>query len=220
MALGRCRVVDAAMGRLSGTTSQPSLNTLASAAFTARTGLSRAAQGSWHGAHYRRSNRPPGAEREVYRHEMPGGQYTNLYQQAAALGIEGRWGEVCRMYAEVNRLFGDIVKVTPTSKVVGDMALFMVANNLTPDEVLHGKRELAFPESVVEFFEGKLVQPVGGFPRQLQQRVLKLCSRSRSPPRPAPPRGPGRRAGQARPGPQASDRRSLTRDSSHLSARQ
>ena len=85
---------------------------------------------------------------------MPGGQYTNLFQQPQALGTEARWGECCRTYAEVNRMFGDIVKVTPTSKVVGDMALFMVANNLTPEDVLHGERELAFPDSVVEFFEG------------------------------------------------------------------
>ena len=167
-------IVDAAMGPLSGMTSQPSLNTLVECLrFTERdTGmdfddsaddrrlLGRGAPllsavriaASW----------PPSAE--VYRHEMPGGQYTNLYQQAQASGVEARWSGVCRMYAEVNRLFGDIVKVTPTSKVVGDMALFMVANNLTPEEVESGKRELAFPESVVEFFEGKLGQPVGGFP--------------------------------------------------------
>jgi pyruvate carboxylase len=110
---------------------------------------------------------------ETYRHEMPGGQSTNLFQQAQAIGVEARWPEVCRMYAEVNRLLGDIIKVTPTSKVVGDMALFMVANNLTPEDITAGKRELAFPESVVEFFEGKLGQPVGGFPRALQERVLK-----------------------------------------------
>src|SRR5947207_10946572 len=110
---------------------------------------------------------------DVYRNEMPGGKYTNLYQQAAALGLAGRWHEVCRAYAEVNRLFGDIVKVTPTSKVVGDMALFMAGNNLTPGEVLDGDRELSFPESVVEFFEGRLGQPPGGFPRRLQERVLR-----------------------------------------------
>src|SRR5260370_2569892 len=104
---------------------------------------------------------------------MPGGQYTNLYQQAQALGLEGRWPEVCRMYAEVNQMFGDIIKVTPTSKVVGDMALFMVGNNLTPQDVLEGQRELAFPESVVEFFEGRLGQPPGGFPEKLQKRVLR-----------------------------------------------
>jgi pyruvate carboxylase len=104
---------------------------------------------------------------------MPGGQYTNLFQQAQALGVADRWHEVCRMYAEVNRMFGDIVKVTPTSKVVGDMALFMVANNLKAEDVLDGQRELAFPESVVEFFEGRLGQPVGGFPKALQKRVLR-----------------------------------------------
>jgi pyruvate carboxylase len=109
----------------------------------------------------------------VYEHEMPGGQYTNLYQQAQALGLEQRWHDICRMYADVNRLFGDIIKVTPTSKVVGDMALFMVGNNLTANDVLEGEHELAFPESVVEFFEGRLGQPPGGFPKKLQQRVLR-----------------------------------------------
>jgi pyruvate carboxylase len=110
---------------------------------------------------------------DVYRHEMPGGQATNLFQQAAALGLGKRWPEVCRRYADVNRLFGDVIKVTPTSKVVGDMALFMVGNNLTPEDVATGTRELAFPESVVEFFEGRLGQPPGGFPPALQQRVLR-----------------------------------------------
>jgi pyruvate carboxylase len=104
---------------------------------------------------------------------MPGGQYANLYQQAHSLGIGERWHEVGKTYAAVNRLFGDIVKVTPTSKVVGDMALFMLANNLTPEDVLDPKRDVAFPESVVEFFEGKLGQPPGGFPKDLQARVLR-----------------------------------------------
>jgi pyruvate carboxylase len=109
----------------------------------------------------------------VYRNEMPGGQYTNLYQQAQALGLDSRWHEICRVYAEVNQLFGDIVKVTPTSKVVGDMALFMVGNNLTAKDVLEGKRELSFPESVVELFEGRLGPPPGGFPEKLRSRVLR-----------------------------------------------
>ena len=175
-------IVDAAFAPLSGMTSQANLNTLVECLrFTERdTGmdfdkLQQTAQ-YWDGV--RRFYLPFesgqfSSSAEVYRHEMPGGQYTNLYQQAQGLGVEARWPECCRMYAEVNRLFGDIVKVTPTSKVVGDMALFMVANNLTPAEVLDGKRELAFPESVVELFEGKLGQPVGGFPAKLQQRVLK-----------------------------------------------
>ncbi|HZZ80960.1 MAG TPA: pyruvate carboxylase subunit B, partial [Gemmataceae bacterium] len=175
-------IVDAAFGPISGMTSQANLNTLVECLrFTKRdTGmdfdtLHETAQ-YWGGV--RKFYLPfesgqLASSAEVYRHEMPGGQYTNLYQQAQALGIESRWDECCRMYAEVNRIFGDIVKVTPTSKVVGDMALFMVANNLTPEEVVDGKRELAFPESVVDFFEGKLGQPVGGFPKKLQKRVLK-----------------------------------------------
>ena len=115
--------------------------------------------------------RSPAAD--LYELEMPGGQYTNLFQQAKALGLAARWHEVCKAYTQVNQLFGDIIKVTPSSKVVGDMALFVVANNLTPDDVLDPARELAFPESVVEFFEGRLGQPPGGFPPALQARVLK-----------------------------------------------
>src|SRR4029077_20463108 len=110
---------------------------------------------------------------EVYAYEMPGGQYTNLFQQAKALGLASRWVEVCKAYSQVNFLFGDIIKVTPSSKVVGDMALFLVANNLTPEDTLDPGRELAFPESVVEFFQGRLGQPPGGFPPELQARVLK-----------------------------------------------
>src|SRR5690606_26009799 len=86
---------------------------------------------------------------DVYRHEMPGGQYTNLREQARAMGLDHRWPEVARAYADVNRLFGDIVKVTPTSKVVGDLAIFMVANDLDPDDVADPARDIAFPESVV-----------------------------------------------------------------------
>jgi len=110
---------------------------------------------------------------DVYLNEMPGGQYTNLFQQAKAVGLGDRWREVCQMYTEVNQMFGDIVKVTPTSKVVGDMALFMVGNSLTRDDVENGSRELSYPESVVEFFEGRLGEPVGGFPKQLQTKILK-----------------------------------------------
>jgi pyruvate carboxylase len=175
-------VVDAAMAPLSGNTSQPNLNTLVEMLrFSPRdTGLDYdkldATANYWEAV---RPNYLPfdsfqlASSAEVYRHEMPGGQYTNLFQQAKALGLAARWPEVRRMYAEVNRLFGDIVKVTPTSKVVGDMALFMVGNNLTPADVLEGDRELAFPESVVEFLEGRLGQPPGGFPRALQKRVLR-----------------------------------------------
>jgi pyruvate carboxylase len=175
-------IVDAAMGPFSGMTSQPNLNTLVEALrFTPRdTGLSfeRLQQTARYWEAVRRyypyfESGQLAASADVYQHEMPGGQYTNLYQQAAALGLAERWTDVCRMYAEVNKMFGDIVKVTPTSKVVGDMALFMVANNLSPDDVLKPGRELSFPASVVELFEGKLGQPYGGFPQPLQRTVLR-----------------------------------------------
>jgi pyruvate carboxylase len=175
-------VVDCAMAPFAGMTSQPSLNTLVEALrFTDRdTGLDfdrlQATADYWEAVrcYYRPfDSGQVAASAEVYRHEMPGGQYTNLQQQAQAVGLGDRWHEVCRMYAEVNQLFGDIIKVTPTSKVVGDMALFLVANNLTPADVVEGTRELAFPESVVEFFEGKLGQQPGGFPEAVQRRVLR-----------------------------------------------
>jgi pyruvate carboxylase len=175
-------IADAAMAPFSGMTSQPSLNTLVEVLrFTPRdTGLAyeplQATADYWEAVrrfYWPFESGQLAASADVYRHEMPGGQSTNLYQQAQALGLAGRWPEVCRAYAEVNRLFGDIIKVTPTSKVVGDMALFMVANNLTAADVLEDKRDLAFPESVVEFFEGRLGQPPGGFPKALQKRILR-----------------------------------------------
>ncbi|MFO7303953.1 MAG: pyruvate carboxylase [Gammaproteobacteria bacterium] len=111
---------------------------------------------------------------EVYVHGMPGGQFTNLREQARALGIDdARWPEVAQAYARVNEMFGDIVKVTPTSKVVGDMALMMVTSGLTVEQVLDPDTEIAFPESVVSFFRGELGQPYGGFPKALQKKVLK-----------------------------------------------
>jgi pyruvate carboxylase len=110
---------------------------------------------------------------EVYEHEMPGGQYTNLRQQAQAIGIAERWPEVARAYAEVNDMLGDIIKVTPTSKAVGDLAVMMVTNDLTAQDVLDPERDIAFPESIVEYFHGDVGQPPGGFPEQLQRKVLK-----------------------------------------------
>lgn len=110
---------------------------------------------------------------EVYQHEMPGGQYSNLQQQAKAVGLGDRWDEVKQMYSRVNKMFGDIVKVTPSSKVVGDMALFMVQNDLTEEQVLERGMTIDFPDSVVEFFEGYLGQPEGGFPKELQKVILK-----------------------------------------------
>ena len=110
---------------------------------------------------------------EVYLHEMPGGQFTNLKAQARSLGLEDRWHEVAQTYADVNRMFGDIVKVTPSSKVVGDMALMMVSQGMTRDQVEDPGTEVAFPESVVDMMRGNLGQPPGGFPAGIVKKVLK-----------------------------------------------
>jgi pyruvate carboxylase len=103
---------------------------------------------------------------------MPGGQYTNLYQQAKSLGLGDRWQEVCDAYAAANQLFGDIVKVTPSSKVVGDMALFMVTNNLKPEDILSSGKQHSFPRSVVEMMQGMLGRPEEGWPKVIQKVIL------------------------------------------------
>ena len=114
-----------------------------------------------------------GANTTVYRHEMPGGQYSNLRQQARGLGLGERWAEICEMYGKVNMLFGDIVKVTPSSKVVGDMTLFMINNGIDEKNIYEKGQKLSFPKSVVDFFDGKLGTPYGGFPKKLQNLVLR-----------------------------------------------
>jgi pyruvate carboxylase len=175
-------IADGASGPMSGTSSQANLDSIVeSLRHTPRdTGLDpdHMRQIAHYWEHVRDFYAPfesgqKASSADAYVYEMPGGQYSNLIEQAAAVGLAGRWDDVCRMYAEVNRLFGDIVKVTPTSKVVGDMALFMVANNLTDEDVLDPRRELAFPESVVDLMLGRLGQPPGGFPRRLRERVLR-----------------------------------------------
>ena len=110
---------------------------------------------------------------EVYVHEMPGGQYTNLKQQSAALGLLERWEEIKAMYHTVSMMFGDLIKVTPSSKIVGDMALFMVQNNLTEEDIYEKGDTLSFPNSVIEFFEGKIGVPYQNFPETLQKIILK-----------------------------------------------
>ena len=110
---------------------------------------------------------------DLYQHEMPGGQYTNLYQQAKALGLSDQWSDVCKRYADANQLLGDIVKVTPTSKAVGDLALFMVANQLSAGDVVSGEREIAYPGSVLDLVGGMMGQPPGGFPEQAKKSILK-----------------------------------------------
>ena len=177
-----CDIVDGALDSMSGLTSQPNLGAIvaALAGSDRDPGVDLGAMQSlsqyWEGV--RRYYAPFEADirsgtADVYRHEMPGGQYTNLREQARAMGIDHRWGEVSKAYADVNLLFGDIVKVTPTSKVVGDMALFMVAHGLTPEDVKDPAREIAFPDSVISLMKGELGFPPDGFPADLQKKVLK-----------------------------------------------
>ncbi|WP_347917087.1 pyruvate carboxylase [Paracoccus marcusii] len=174
--------VDCAMDALSGNTSQPTLGSVVEAlAQTDRdTGLDigavRAISNYWERvresyAAFESGLQSPASE--VYLHEMPGGQFTNLKSQARSMGLEDRWHEVAQAYADVNRMFGDIVKVTPSSKVVGDMALMMVSQNLTPEDVMNPDRDMSFPDSVVDMMRGNLGQPPGGWPRAIQAKVLK-----------------------------------------------
>ncbi len=110
---------------------------------------------------------------EVYLHEMPGGQFTNLKAQARSLGLEEKWPEIAKTYADVNQMFGDIVKVTPSSKVVGDMALMMVSQGLNREDVENPNIDLSFPDSVVDMMRGNLGQPPGGFPKSIVKKILK-----------------------------------------------
>jgi len=190
--------VDGAMDSMSGLTSQPNLGPIAEALrFGPRdpgidTDQIRALSHYWEQvrkgyAAFESDNRAGASE--VYVHGMPGGQYTNLKEQARGLGIDDtRWPEVARTYAEVNDMFGDVIKVTPTSKVVGDMTLLMMTNGLTRDAVLDPDTEIAFPESVVQLFRGDLGQPYGGFPPELQRKVLQgAAPRTRRPGLDMPP---------------------------------
>ena len=173
---------DAGVDSFSGFTSQPNLGSIARAlSDTSRdTDLDavtlRGLSDYWEAVRvqYRafESDLRAGAS-EVYLHEMPGGQFTNLKEQAASLGLAERWHEVATMYAEDNTLFGDIIKVTPTSKVVGDMALYMVSGGLTPADVLDPEREISFPESAIAMLRGDVGQPPGGWPEALQKKALK-----------------------------------------------
>ncbi len=174
--------VDCAMDAFSGNTSQPCLGSVVEALrHTDRdTGLDIAAireiSNYWEAVREQYAAFESGLQApasEVWLHEMPGGQFTNLKAQARSLGLEDRWHEVAQTYAEVNRMFGDIVKVTPSSKVVGDMALMMVAQGLTRAQVEDPGVEVAFPDSVVDMMKGNLGQPPGGWPEALQRKILK-----------------------------------------------
>ena len=173
---------DAAMDSFSGMTSQPCLGSIVEALRhqDRDTGLDpariREISDYWESVRWMyagfESDLKAGAS-EVYLHEMPGGQFTNLKAQARSLGLEDRWHEVARAYADVNQMFGDIIKVTPTSKVVGDLALAMVSAGLTPEDIVDPAKDVAFPESVVGLMKGEIGQPLGGFPEALQKKVLK-----------------------------------------------
>ncbi|MFE8703681.1 pyruvate carboxylase [Cytobacillus sp. FJAT-54145] len=175
-------IVDVALSSMAGLTSQPSANTLYYALEGTERRPSTDIQALEQLSHYWEDVRKyyqdfesgmMSPHTEVYQHEMPGGQYSNLQQQAKAVGLGDQWDKVKDMYARVNQMFGDIVKVTPSSKVVGDMALYMVQNQLTEEDVITRGQNLDFPDSVVELFEGYLGQPHGGFPAELQKAILK-----------------------------------------------
>jgi pyruvate carboxylase len=178
-------ICDAAISSMSGCTSQPNLNSIVAALqHTPRaTGLDPDAlqEFSDYWAHVRSFYKPfdtaePYGTAEVYLHEMPGGQYTNLKEQAESMGIGHRWPEIARMYAEVNLLFGDIVKVTPSSKVVGDMCMFLISRGVKPGDARSYLDTLpsgtSFPESVIDMLQGGLGQPVGGWPAEVQKIIL------------------------------------------------
>ena len=174
--------VDGAIDAMSGLTSQPNLGTIVAALRNGPrdSGLDGEAirEISTYWESVRRFYRPfesdmRAGSSDVYEHEMPGGQYTNLREQAQGMGLGNRWPQITKTYAAVNRMFGDIVKVTPTSKVVGDMAIFMVSSDLSEEQVLDPNVDVAFPQSVIDFFHGDLGQPPGGFPQALQAKVLK-----------------------------------------------
>ena len=170
------------MDAFSGGTSQPCLGSIVEATkHTDRdtgidVGAVREISNYWEAVRHQYAAFETGLEApasEVYLHEMPGGQFTNLKAQARSMGLEERWHEVAQAYADVNMMFGDIVKVTPSSKVVGDMALMMVSQNLTRSEVEDPQREVSFPDSVIDMMKGNLGQPPGGFPDGIVAKVLK-----------------------------------------------
>ncbi|KAA0259395.1 pyruvate carboxylase [Deferribacter autotrophicus] len=175
-------IVDCAISSMSGLTSQPNLNSIIAA--LEHTDKKSSIDKKWaqkisdYFERVRRYYFPfesglKAATAEVYEHEIPGGQYSNLMVQLEAMGLLDRWEEVRKMYKEVNDALGDIIKVTPSSKVVGDLALFLVRNNLTINDLYEKGDTLSFPDSVVSFFKGYLGQPYGGFNEKLQKIVLK-----------------------------------------------
>ena len=188
-----CDVVDLAIASMSGSTSQPNLNSIVAALqHTPRdTALDLGALNEFSDyweqvrAFYAPFDTAPRAgSAEVYLHEMPGGQYTNLKEQAAAMGLGARWPEIARTYREVNDLFGDIVKVTPSSKVVGDMALFLFTKGIKPADVVNLPPGTSWPESVLDMLSGGLGEPMGGWPPAVVKAVLGTAKPKRVKPAP------------------------------------
>lgn len=175
-------VVDVAIASMSGLTSQPNYNSLAESLrhtqYETKADLNNLNEHSnyWETVrewYYPFESELKSGTAEVYEHEIPGGQYSNLKPQAQSLGLGERMEDIKKTYAEVNALFGDIVKVTPSSKVVGDMTLFMVSNNYTAADILQRGDQMSFPASVKSFFKGEIGQPPNGFPVQVQKLILK-----------------------------------------------
>lgn len=175
-------VVDVALGGLSGLTSQPNFNSIVEMMrFHKRenpVNIEKLNQFSTYWENVREYYYPfesgmKAGTAEVFEHEIPGGQYSNLKPQALALGLGDKFEEIKKMFSAVNAMFGDVIKVTPSSKVVGDMAQFMVSNNLSVDDIFEKGETISFPESVQSFFRGEIGQPEGGFPKKLQKIILK-----------------------------------------------
>jgi pyruvate carboxylase len=175
-------IVDVALSSLSGLTSQPNFNVLVETlkgherAMDFDIDLLNEYSNYWENVreyYYPFESDLKSSTAEVYQHEIPGGQYSNLKPQAISLGLAERMPDIKRAYVEANELFGDIVKVTPSSKVVGDLAMFMVTNNLNKQDVLERGNTLSFPESVKGMLKGEIGQPDGGWPIEFQKMVLK-----------------------------------------------
>ena len=175
-------IVDAAFNSMSGLTSQPALNTIVASLQHSDRDTELDADGLQKISEYWKDVRPvykafesdlQTASAEIYKYEIPGGQYSNLQKQVESFGLGHKLQDVKDMYKSVNKMLGDIVKVTPSSKVVGDLAIFMVQNDLTPENILEKGKGIDFPDSSVSYFEGMMGQPEGGFPKELQKLVLK-----------------------------------------------
>src|SRR5665648_2376 len=175
-------IVDTAFNSMSGLTSQPALNSIAAALKNTERDPRIDLKGIQKVSDYWEAVRPvygkyesglKSGSAELYKYEIPGGQYSNLKPQVESFGLGHKFNDIKEMYKTVNEMLGDIVKVTPSSKVVGDFAIFMVQNNLTSENIYEKAKTMAFPDSVVSYFMGMMGQPMGGFPEKLQKLVLK-----------------------------------------------